>query len=55
MMGSLIYAKIHSMKALELFHPLVAEWFAHKFGSPTRAQEAAWPRIAASMARAATV
>ncbi len=34
------------MQGLEIFHPLVAEWFAARYGSPTRAQEAAWPKIA---------
>ena len=34
------------MLGLELFHPLVAEWFAGKYGTPTKAQEGAWPRIA---------
>jgi ATP-dependent helicase Lhr and Lhr-like helicase len=30
-----------------LFHPLTAEWFAARFGSPTPPQIAAWPSIAA--------
>src|SRR5689334_17233913 len=29
------------------FSPLVAEWFAERFGTPTPAQDAGWPRIAA--------
>jgi ATP-dependent helicase Lhr and Lhr-like helicase len=29
------------------FHPLVARWFADRFGEPTDAQARAWPRIAA--------
>lgn len=33
--------------ALELFHPLVREWFAERIGVPTDVQAAAWPRIAA--------
>ena len=28
------------------FSPLVARWFAARFGSPTPAQEAGWPAIA---------
>ena len=28
-------------------HPLVAEWFARKFGSPTEPQEQGWPEILA--------
>ena len=31
----------------ELFHPLTAEWFASRFGSPTEPQLEAWPSIAA--------
>ncbi len=31
---------------LSLFHPLVAGWFRERVGSPTDAQEAAWPAIA---------
>src|SRR5512136_345026 len=31
---------------LSLFHPLIARWFETRMGSPTEAQEAAWPRIA---------
>ena len=29
------------------FHPLVARWFAEKFGEPSAPQEAGWPEIAA--------
>ncbi|MGH7893867.1 MAG: DEAD/DEAH box helicase, partial [Candidatus Binatia bacterium] len=29
------------------FSPLVAGWFIERFGTPTPAQEAGWPRIAA--------
>ncbi|HET9554052.1 MAG TPA: DEAD/DEAH box helicase, partial [Anaeromyxobacteraceae bacterium] len=29
------------------FHPLVARWFAGRFGEPTEPQRLAWPRIAA--------
>ena len=29
------------------FSPLVAEWFTDRFGTPTPAQDAGWPRIAA--------
>jgi ATP-dependent Lhr-like helicase len=31
----------------DLFHPLTAEWFSARFGSPTEPQLAAWPPIAA--------
>src|SRR5437016_13643516 len=27
------------------FHPLVAQWFEEKFGSPTEPQERGWPAI----------
>src|SRR3954467_9557038 len=33
--------------SLDLFHPLVAEWFVSRFGTPTEAQERGWPAIAA--------
>ena len=29
-------------------HPLVAEWFVQKFGTPTEPQEAGWPHILAN-------
>jgi len=32
--------------ALELFHPVVAEWFRDTFGSPTAPQQLGWPVIA---------
>lgn len=32
--------------ALELFHPLVRQWFTERVGTPTDVQTAAWPRIA---------
>lgn len=32
---------------MELFHPLIREWFRERIGSPTAVQEQAWPRIAA--------
>ena len=32
---------------LETFHPLVAQWFAGRFGDPTEPQALAWPEIAA--------
>lgn len=31
----------------DLFHPLIAQWFAERVGEPTDAQTQAWPRIAA--------
>ncbi|MGH9465233.1 MAG: DEAD/DEAH box helicase, partial [Thermoanaerobaculia bacterium] len=33
--------------SLELFHPVVARWFAERYGEPTAVQAAAWPEIAA--------
>ncbi len=33
--------------ALSLFHPVVARWFAGRYGEPTPVQAAAWPEIAA--------
>ncbi|WP_145053920.1 DEAD/DEAH box helicase [Lignipirellula cremea] len=33
----------------ELFHPLIGEWFAERFGVPTAAQREGWPRIAAGL------
>jgi ATP-dependent helicase Lhr and Lhr-like helicase len=32
--------------ALDLFHPVVAEWFVDRFGSATPAQAGGWPAIA---------
>src|SRR4051812_13190079 len=32
---------------LSPFHPLVAEWFVSRFGTPTEAQARGWPAIAA--------
>jgi ATP-dependent helicase Lhr and Lhr-like helicase len=36
------------MDPLSVFHPLVREWFEHKFQSPTEAQALGWPAIAAA-------
>ena len=36
-----------SMKDLEDFHPLIAEWFRGRFARPTACQLEAWPRIRA--------
>ena len=33
---------------LQLFHPLLAEWFSKQVGAPTDVQQQAWPRIAAN-------
>src|SRR5262245_34567422 len=30
---------------LSVFHPLVADWFRDRFGSPTEPQQRAWPAI----------
>jgi len=35
------------MSALSWAHPLVAEWFVKKFGTPTEPQELGWPHILA--------
>jgi ATP-dependent Lhr-like helicase len=32
---------------LDTFHPLITGWFRERFGAPTEAQIAGWPRIAA--------
>ena len=32
--------------ALELFHPLIAQWFKERFGKPTPPQALGWPAIA---------
>ena len=40
-------SEAESTEALELFHPLVREWFVERVGTPTDVQAAAWPRIAA--------
>src|SRR5262249_42120325 len=34
-------------EALGWAHPVVAEWFVRRFGSPTEPQEAGWPEILA--------
>jgi ATP-dependent Lhr-like helicase len=33
--------------ALELFHPLLRQWFVQRFGEPTEPQAQGWPHIAA--------
>src|SRR3954453_20312189 len=35
------------MQSLSWAHPLVAEWFVNKFGTPTEPQELGWPHILA--------
>src|SRR5205807_9562598 len=35
------------MSLLSWAHPLVAEWFIKKFGTPTEPQEQGWPHILA--------
>jgi ATP-dependent Lhr-like helicase len=42
-----VVATSESDTALELFHPLVRQWFTERIGTPTDVQQAAWPRIAA--------
>jgi ATP-dependent Lhr-like helicase len=32
---------------VELFHPIIAEWFRERFGEPTEPQRRGWPAIAA--------
>jgi len=34
------------MATLDLFHPLVRQWFAERVGTPTEVQQKAWPEIA---------
>ena len=31
--------------SLDIFHPLVSNWFCKAFGSPTDIQQKAWPEI----------
>jgi ATP-dependent helicase Lhr and Lhr-like helicase len=38
---------VNSDDALELFHPLLRQWFTQRVGTPTDVQQAAWPKIAA--------
>jgi ATP-dependent Lhr-like helicase len=38
---------VGSDEALAVFHPLVADWFRQRFGTPTEVQSGSWPRIAA--------
>jgi ATP-dependent Lhr-like helicase len=42
-----VAAPAESDAVLELFHPLVRQWFTERVGTPTDVQAAAWPRIAA--------
>ncbi|MDR1727477.1 MAG: DEAD/DEAH box helicase [Acidobacteriota bacterium] len=37
-----------SPSPLDLFHPVVREWFERRFGEPTEVQAAAWPVVAAN-------
>ena len=39
----LLCATVHA--AVSQFHPVIAEWFERKFGSPTAPQEQGWPAI----------
>lgn len=34
--------------SLDLFHPLIRQWFANRFGEPTEPQIRGWPQIAAN-------
>lgn len=38
----------HNGMALDLFHPLIRQWFAQRFGEPTEPQRRGWPHIAAN-------
>ncbi len=39
-------ARAYNAKMLSsLFHPVIATWFAERFGAPTEAQEKSWPAI----------
>ena len=35
----------HGVSALDLFHPLIAEWFGEAYGAPTEIQRLSWPVI----------
>ncbi len=37
-------------RTLDWAHPVVAEWFVRRFGTPTEPQEAGWPKIVAGQA-----
>ena len=42
------YSPMSSLpSSLAWAHPLVAEWFVRKFGTPTEPQEQGWPHILA--------
>ncbi len=38
--------KIETKDALNLFHPLIRQWFTEQVGTPTDIQTRAWPEIA---------
>ena len=40
--------------SLDLFHPLIRQWFVGRFGQPTEPQVRGWPQIAAGKVRAHT-
>ena len=40
-------AEVQIPASLEWAHPVVAEWFVRRFGTPTEPQEAGWPKIVA--------
>src|SRR5919107_1763340 len=41
------YSHPHGRMSLDLFHPLVRQWFTGRFGQPTEPQLRGWPEIAA--------
>ncbi len=45
--GILLDAPLEIPEALAWAHPLVAEWFVRRFGTPTEPQEQGWPHILA--------
>ena len=43
----LVTAGVLLLPSLAWAHPLVAEWFVQRFGTPTEPQEQGWPHILA--------
>jgi ATP-dependent Lhr-like helicase len=40
-------APVEIPESLKWAHPVVAEWFVRRFGTPTEPQEQGWPEILA--------
>ena len=46
-MSSILQDALEIPASLAWAHPVVAEWFVRRFGTPTEPQEAGWPKIVA--------